>query len=143
MQIKFYTIPIMGGEMLADEMNVFLRSKKILQVENQLQGTSWCFCIKYLDDVASSDRERQKVDYRQVLDEATFKRFAALRDIRKRVAEEESVPAYVVFTDEELAAIAKLEVITPAGLRAVKGVGEKKIEKYGHYFQSNPSDEKG
>ncbi|MBK8193472.1 MAG: HRDC domain-containing protein [Lewinellaceae bacterium] len=85
----------------------------------------------------------KRVDYRQVLDEATFKRFAALRDIRKRVAEAESVPAYVVFTDGELAAIAKLEVITPAGLSAVEGVGEKKIEKYGHYFQSNPSDEKG
>lgn len=142
MQIKIYTIPIMGGEMLIDEMNVFLRSKKILQVENQLEGTLWCFCIKYLDDIAASERERQKVDYRQVLDEATFKRFAALRNIRKRVAEAESVPAYVVFTDEELAAMARLEIITPAGLNAVKGVGVKKIEKYGHYFYSNELNEK-
>lgn len=133
----------MGGEMLADEMNLFLRSKKILQVENQLQGTSWCFCIKYLDDIAIADKERQKVDYRQTLDEATFKRFTALRDVRKRVAESESVPAYVVFTDEELAIMAKMETVTPATLKTVKGIGEKKIEKYGHYFQSNPPDEKG
>ncbi|MFM9947020.1 MAG: hypothetical protein ACKV1O_03705 [Saprospiraceae bacterium] len=47
MQIKFFTIPVMGGEALAEELNVFLRSKKILQVEQQLvseaQGSAWCF----------------------------------------------------------------------------------------------------
>ena len=36
MQIKIFTIPIMGGEKLLEEMNVFLRSKKVLQVEQHL-----------------------------------------------------------------------------------------------------------
>lgn len=146
MQIKFYTIPIMGGELLSEEMNVFLRSKKVLQVENQLisqpQGACWCFCIKYLDDIATADKDKPRVNYRQVLDEATFKRFTALRDIRKRVSETESLPAYIIFTDDELALMAKMETITPASLKTVKGIGEKKIEKYGHYFLQNLSDEK-
>ena len=48
MQIKIFTIPIMGGEMLTDEMNVFLRSKKILQVKEHLvnhdsEGVFWCY----------------------------------------------------------------------------------------------------
>jgi hypothetical protein len=49
MQIKIYTIPIPGGEALTEDMNVFLRSKKILQMENELvstpQGAHWCFCM--------------------------------------------------------------------------------------------------
>jgi len=35
MQIKLFTIPVMGGEMLIEEMNVFLRSKKVLNLKEQ------------------------------------------------------------------------------------------------------------
>ena len=50
MQIKIFNIPVLGGETLADEMNIFLRSKKILQirehlVNNEKEGVFWCFCI--------------------------------------------------------------------------------------------------
>jgi len=54
MQIKIFTIPILGGEVLNDELNRFLRAKKVLQLESQLISQTksgfWCFCIKYLDD---------------------------------------------------------------------------------------------
>jgi superfamily II DNA helicase RecQ len=43
-----------------------------------------------------------------VLDDATFKRFSALREIRKRVGQEDGVPAYAVFTDAELAEIDRI-----------------------------------
>jgi superfamily II DNA helicase RecQ len=116
----------------------------VLQTEHHLvsnaQGSFWCFCIKYLDEQAES-RERQKVDYKQVLDEATFQRFSKLRETRKEIATKEVIPAYAVFTDEELAELAKLDVLTAATMRSVKGVGEKKVEKYGAYFFSKPSDE--
>ena len=36
MQIKIFTMPIVGGEHIADEMNTFLRSHKVLQVEHHL-----------------------------------------------------------------------------------------------------------
>jgi len=53
MQIKIFSIPIPGGEALNEEMNLFLRSKKVLHVDSRLvnhaQGAFWCFCIKYLD----------------------------------------------------------------------------------------------
>ena len=68
MQIKIFTIPIVGGEQLNDEMNVFLRSKKIVQVESQIvtlqQSAFWSFCIKYVEEiVGNSPNERGKVDY--------------------------------------------------------------------------------
>ena len=68
MQIRIFTIPVMGGEALMEEMNVFLRSKKILHVKERLVGgkdpnaACWCFSIRYVDDVAAAERERAKVD---------------------------------------------------------------------------------
>jgi hypothetical protein len=55
MQVKIYTIPIIGGESLNEEMNTFLRSKKVLQVVerqivSEIHGIFWSFCIKYLED---------------------------------------------------------------------------------------------
>jgi len=137
----------MGGELLTDEMNVFLRSKKVLQVKERLvsseeDGSCWCFCIRYVDDVAAAEREKVKVDYREVLDEASFKRFSDMRNIRKQVALDVSVPPYAVFTDYELAELAKLETLTLGAMQQVKGIGEKKIEKYGHHFLPKPADEK-
>lgn len=76
MQVRIFTIPIIGGEALNEEMNVFLRSKKILQVESQIvqerSGAFWCFSVKYLED---QGREREKVDYKELLDEASFPGF--------------------------------------------------------------------
>jgi|AntRauTorckE5430_2_1112549.scaffolds.fasta_scaffold02860_1 superfamily II DNA helicase RecQ len=41
-----------------------------------------------------------------------------------------AVPAYMIFTDGELAEIATLSVTTPEELLKIKGIGEKKVEKY-------------
>ncbi|MBX2890942.1 MAG: HRDC domain-containing protein [Saprospiraceae bacterium] len=132
MQIKLFTIPIPGGEALTEDMNVFLRSQKVLEVTEQVVGNHWCFCIKYLDDAAPNDR--QKIDYREVLDPETFQRFSRMREVRKALAESESVKPYVIFTDAELAELAKLEQLTLESMQRVKGIGEKKTEKYGAKF---------
>jgi superfamily II DNA helicase RecQ len=138
MQIKIYTIPIVGGESLTEDMNVFLRSKKILQTEMQLitdaNRAYWSFCIRYIEDVTISDKEKPKVDYRLVLDEPSFNRFSKMREIRKKIAVDEAIPAYAIFNDEELAGIAKLEDRALTKMKTVKGIGEKKVEKYGQYF---------
>jgi superfamily II DNA helicase RecQ len=125
-------------------MNCFLRSKKILQTENQVvsdaNGSFWCFCIKYLDE--TSQNKSRKVDYREVLDQESFRRFANMRTIRKQLAQDEGIPAYAIFTDEEMAWLAQQEELTPATMRSVKGIGEKKIERYGQHFFTNKENEK-
>ncbi|MBL7792550.1 MAG: HRDC domain-containing protein [Saprospiraceae bacterium] len=146
MQIKLFTIPIYGGEAITEDMNAFLRSKKVLQTEQHLvsneRGACWCFFIKYIDDLAATDTGKKKVDYKEILDEATFKQFSKLREIRKSLATQEALPAYAIFTDEELAALAKLEVINAATMISIKGIGEKKVERYGSHFYTEPADEK-
>jgi superfamily II DNA helicase RecQ len=139
MQIKLFTIPILGGEALTEAMNAFLRSKKILQTETQLaqDGGSmfWCFCIKYIEDVSIQDSQPVKrIDYKEVLDAESFERFSKMREIRKRISQEDAVPAYAVFTDEELAGLARLVDLTLSNMKSVKGIGQKKIEKYAKFF---------
>jgi DNA helicase-2/ATP-dependent DNA helicase PcrA len=61
-------------------------------------------------------------------DEALFER---LRTWRAEQAKEASVPAYVVFTDATLTALAELRPTTVEALLAVSGVGRTKLERYG------------
>jgi len=61
-------------------------------------------------------------------DEALFDR---LRDWRKDRAEEEKVPAYVVFTDLTLQAIAEVKPADTSALLRINGIGSAKLEKYG------------
>ena len=145
MQIRLFTIPAGDSGAAQQEMNTFLRSNKILEVEQQLvqsnNGVFWCFCVRYLEHFFSSAPEgRVKVDYRQVLDAPTFAKFQYLRDIRKKVAVQEGVSAYVIFTDEELAELSKLEEITVRNMLGIKGIGEKKVERYARFFL--PAEEK-
>ncbi|KUG59476.1 ATP-dependent DNA helicase [Serinicoccus chungangensis] len=61
-------------------------------------------------------------------DEATF---TALREWRRGVAAEGAVPAYVVFTDATLVAIAEQVPADRDALSQVSGVGERKLQMYG------------
>ncbi len=135
MQIKVISIPISGDAALNETLNVFLRSQKILHVERHLVqtagGASWAFCIEYLEDFSPQNKGKEKVDYREVLDQESFKRYLTLRDWRRVVSEKENVPAFAVFTNDELAELAKFERLTLADMKSVKGIGEKKVEKYG------------
>jgi DNA helicase-2/ATP-dependent DNA helicase PcrA len=61
-------------------------------------------------------------------DEATFE---ALRAWRSEVARSQKVPAYVVFTDATLTAIAERRPATSGALAEVSGVGARKLAAYG------------
>jgi DNA helicase-2/ATP-dependent DNA helicase PcrA len=57
--------------------------------------------------------------------------FEALREWRVARAQSDQVPAYVVFTDLTLQAIAEVRPADPPALLRISGVGPAKIEKYG------------
>jgi len=65
------------------------------------------------------------------VDEALFER---LRALRKRLADAQRVPAYVVFSDATLAEMAARKPATEADLLEVGGVGQTKLERYGDAF---------
>jgi DNA helicase II / ATP-dependent DNA helicase PcrA len=61
-------------------------------------------------------------------DEELFER---LREWRRERAGEESVPAFVVFTDATLQLIAEHKPRTPEALLRINGIGRSKLERYG------------
>jgi ATP-dependent DNA helicase RecQ len=65
------------------------------------------------------------------VDEALYEE---LRALRKRLADEQNVPAYVVFSDATLAEMAARRPATRAELLDVNGVGQTKLERYGDAF---------
>jgi ATP-dependent DNA helicase RecQ len=59
---------------------------------------------------------------------------ARLRDLRRTIAREDQVPAYVVFPDRTLAEMAARKPANAAALGKIRGVGPVKLEKYGERF---------
>ncbi len=58
-------------------------------------------------------------------------RYLALKAWRSEVAAEHNLPAYVIFHDATLAAIAELAPQSLADLQGITGIGAKKLEAYG------------
>ena len=139
MQIRVFNIPIADtGEMQA-EMNRFLAANRVLEIEQHFyqneKGAYWSFCVRYLISITGGFQtkpSKQKLDYKELLNENEFAVFSKLRVCRKTLAANNAVPAYAVFTDEELAGIARLPAIEVGKLISIKGIGDKKVEKYGN-----------
>ena len=58
----------------------------------------------------------------------------SLRALRTRLAREQNVPAYVVFSDRTLVELATHRPATPAAMREIHGIGDTKLERYGSEF---------
>lgn len=116
-----------------EAMNRFLRGHRVMTLDKAFHEGAWSVLVTYQPGQVESERSRRapKIDYREVLDEVTFARFSRLRDVRKDAAQSEKLPAYAVFTNEQLAAMAKARCATRADLAKIDGVGESRIEKYG------------
>jgi ATP-dependent DNA helicase RecQ len=80
---------------------------------------------------ADADREADEAPIISGADEALL---ARLRDLRRTIARQDQVPAYVVFTDRTLAEMAVKRPSTEVGLGKIRGVGPAKLEKYGERF---------
>jgi ATP-dependent DNA helicase RecQ len=64
-------------------------------------------------------------------DEILFER---LRALRKKLADERSVPAYIVFGDTTLRAMARHYPATLDAMEGIPGMGEKKLAEFGELF---------
>jgi ATP-dependent DNA helicase RecQ len=65
------------------------------------------------------------------LDDAGQKRYEALKAWRAEVAKSHNLPAYVIFHDATLAAIAQSAPQSLEDLQSIAGIGAKKLEAYG------------
>ena len=60
--------------------------------------------------------------------------FETLRNLRREIANQRNVPAYVLFSDATLRDMARLRPSSPSALLGVRGVGERKLADFGERF---------
>ena len=144
MQLRFFTIPIHGGGDIADELNRFLAGSRILSIDRHLvqdgANSAWAICVSF--ESAGQGRptsgnglgKQGKVDYREVLNEADFTVYARLRSLRKEISDQEGLPAYALFTNEQMAEMVQRRVTTAAAMREIQGIGDARMEKYADAF---------
>lgn len=129
MPFEFIQIPANGQGAAKEELNKLLRDGRIASVRKDFvanaEDSFWAFCVEYLDGVAAADKGRSgpKVDYKEVLSEPDFALFCQPRDLRKALAEKEAMPAYSIFTNEQLAAMVTERADTLAALGKIAGGG--------------------
>jgi len=127
-----FFVPVTDDGTAQDELNAFLRSKRVLAVEKAFTGNGWSFCAEWLEGgKPQASRGKPKVDYREVLNSEQFELFSRLRDKRKELAQRDGVQVYTIMTNEQLAEVVKQKIMDVEGLGQIDGVGAARIEKYG------------
>lgn len=138
--MQFATFDVRNNDV--EELNKFLRSHRVLSTSkmfNQIDG-SWSFCVEYIPDANfEKDKEKNKVDYREILTAEDYGKYRALRDARAVVSKENNTPVYVIFTNSDLSLLVEKE-ITPETLMDISGFGKQKFDKYGARFIASYKD---
>ncbi|MBM3319643.1 MAG: HRDC domain-containing protein [Candidatus Eisenbacteria bacterium] len=76
-------------------------------------------------------RRRGRYGWREPVSEQDAGLYQALRAWRSEVADSLGVPVYLIFTNRQLAEIARLRPASIASLGSVPGVGRRRLEKHG------------
>ncbi len=112
-------------EMAGTEYPVLKLNETSYQV---LRGEKQVFIKRIILKETTTDRKKQldiNIDHEL---------FEQLRKLRQRIANKKKVQPFMVFPDTTLKEMSKHYPITPEEMLQVSGVGEYKLEKYGHYF---------
>jgi superfamily II DNA helicase RecQ len=148
---SFFISPF-GEKSVTDELNAFLRSHRIVNVEKKLidgeRGTGWVFIIEYGNEgggAKNTSNTSQRIDYREVLSADEYALFDKLRNVRKELADKSGIPVYAVFTNDQLAGMVKKRPKTAKDLLSIAGIGEARVKQYGeaflNIFASEPTGE--
>jgi len=137
MQYASFLLPLHSGSVEQEELNRFLRGRRIIQTRKELVTTDsashWAILVEYLDSPEKNTGDQQiknKVDYKEILNEADFSLYSKLREVRKKLAEDNGLPVYAVCTNEQLAEIAKRRPKSLTECMQIEGIGQGKAEKY-------------
>ena len=136
LQYASFLLPLHADSGEQDELNRFLRGRRVVQTRKELVATEgascWAILVEYLDSPEKNSGEQQKgkVDYKEILNAADFSLFSKLRETRKKLAEENGLPVYAVCTNEQLAEIAKRKPKSLAECMQIEGIGQGKADKF-------------
>ncbi len=115
------------------EMGVFIKLEEDPELFNNAKTEAISIIeaseikIDTLKSESKTDEKKPKI----VLNAEEQKLFTLLRSFRLKISEKEKVPAFRVFHDTELKNIARQRPKTKEELLNIKGIANKKYEKYG------------
>ncbi len=81
-----------------------------------------------------SKRDRRAAQAAAVTSDADAALLAGLKALRAKLARQQQVPAYVVFSDRTLIELATHRPGNPRAMREIHGIGDAKLERYGAPF---------
>ena len=113
-----------GRWWVTDEGWQVLRGKATIELRKDMASAS----------ATSGSRRERRAATSAVVGESDTALFEALKALRTRLAQEQKVPAYVVFSDRTLAELACHRPTSPRAFREIHGVGDAKLERYGAAF---------
>jgi len=141
MKYHFFNIHAQNPDAGQEALNTFCGQHRVLAVEKQFvalgDNSFWSICVTTIDGMNkpnTASNKRDRVDYREILNEQDFAVYAELRNLRKTLAEQEGVPAYALFTNEQLADMVTRRTLTQSELASIEGIGKARLEKYGETF---------
>ncbi len=138
MQLQFFQVPVHRSQ--PDDLNRFLAAHRVTSIERQFvsdgANSFWSICVTYEsgDPPRTPIKRKEQIDYREVLTEEQFRIYAKLRVLRKELSDRDKVPAYTVFTNEQLAEVVRRHITTREEMAKIPGVGQSRIEKYADPF---------
>ena len=140
MPFRVFVIPVLYADAATEELNSFLASHRIVQIERHLieQGnqSAFAFCVEYILSAPSIHRplknqlSRNRIDYKAILSPDEFTVFSLLRELRKELSQQEGVPVFALFNNEQLAQMVQRRCSSKADLLGIDGIGDAKVDKY-------------
>ena len=112
-----------GGLRLSDSCRSLLRGEVTLELRRDLKPVT---SSKSSSSGGSPASQLVRGDERE--------QWEALRTLRRKLAEEHSVPPYVIFPDSTLLEMLRSQPTSLAEMARVSGVGARKLERYGEAF---------
>ncbi len=103
-------------------------SKSVLKGERPVK------LVKFLNK--KEQETLNKVKFKPKTKQQIYKEelFTILQKIRRDLAQQEGVPPYIIFNDASLNEMAELRPAFDNEFRAITGVGDRKLVRYGNYF---------
>lgn len=139
-QYKLFIVPFYDIQDSESELNRFLRSVKVIHIDQEFvsngHNSFWRFTIEYTaipgksSTSKSTGSGKKRIDYREVLSPEDFVLYTRLREWRNGEAAEEGQAPYHIFTNEQIAEMAKARMTTKTEMGKIKGIGESRVEKY-------------
>ncbi|OED40802.1 ATP-dependent DNA helicase RecQ [Endozoicomonas sp. (ex Bugula neritina AB1)] len=117
-------------------INVDFEGYGVLKLDNRCKRL-----LKGDEDIKlRKDRYEKATQYKEVgrlvVQEHDKKLWEQLRTLRRELAEEQDVPAYVIVNDKTLMEIVRYRPVTTGAFSEINGIGQYKVEKYGDAFIS-------